>query len=82
MIKLFKRLKAIIEVLFIPIPNGLWCGEPECILTTFRKIQIDGTSVMKYWHEPFVCNGKCKYGWTRGYVNFRFNEEKSIISFD
>lgn len=83
MIGLFKHLWAFIQVPFKPIPEGLWCGEPfDCILSTFRKIDKNGNSIVKYWHEPFVCNGKCKYKWVRGYVDFKFSESTPTIIFD
>jgi hypothetical protein len=83
MLKLFKHLWAFVQVPFRSIPDGLWCGEPyDCVLSTFRQISPDGKSIIRYWHEPFVCHGDCKYGWTRGFVDFRFNEEKPTISFE
>lgn len=62
------KLVAKIKRRFIEAPKGaLWMPPPyDCKQVVYYR---DPAKAPRYFHEPFICNGKCERGWHYGYYN-------------
>jgi hypothetical protein len=63
MIQNLYKFWAYIKDEFITYPKGIWVPPPY-----FCTIRDSKTN--QYYHDPFLCQGKCHFGWKCGKIKY------------